>query len=511
MAKAPDPSLEAKKLIDDLCDRFEAALQDGSASLLEHYLAEAPSEVHPHLFRDLLQVELDHRQKQGRPMTPEEAREQFWGLGSWVPDILAEAGLEPALTLEVVGGSRIGQTFRLIGHCTFLVGRGPGVNLALVGDRHLSKIHFCVEYNPPHARVTDWGSKNGTFHNGKRMESRQSEDLNDGDEIRAGETVVLGVRWPSSAHTWTAVPEPVAQPTSSDHPPVRVHPGLSALGMAAVPSIPGYALECELGRGGMGVVYKARRLSDNETVAIKTILPVLAPNPETAARFQREVSILQRLTHPHIVCFHESGVLGGLLYFVMEYVEGISAANLVKQQGPQEPGRVVELGCQLLEALAHAHAQGLVHRDVKPGNVLLSRCQDGSDFLTLADFGLARAYQASALSGLTMSNQPGGTPAFMPPEQVRDFRSAKPPADQYAAAATLYYLLTGQHVYERVNSMLEFLNCILYEEPVPLRTPAIHPPLPGRLGPILRRALARDPGHRYPDVLALRDELRRAL
>jgi serine/threonine-protein kinase len=260
----------------------------------------------------------------------------------------------------------------------------------------------------------------------------------------------------------------------------------------------------------MGIVYKARRLSDGQTMAIKTILPALAPNPETAARFQREMKILQGLTHPHIVRFHESGVLGGHLYFVMEYVEGISAASLVKQQGPLEPGRVVELGCQLLEALAHAHAKGVVHRDVKPGNVLLSS-QDGRDFLALADFGLARAYQASALSGLTISGQPGGTPAFMPPEQVRHFRSAQPASDQYAAAATLYYLLTGQHVYERVNSMMEFLACILKDEPIPLRTPASHPPLPGRLGPILRRALSRDPGHRYPDALALRDDLRKAL
>jgi serine/threonine-protein kinase len=222
------------------------------------------------------------------------------------------------------------------------------------------------------------------------------------------------------------------------------------------------------------------------------------------------VAILQSLTHPHIIRFHESGVLDGLLYFVMEYVEGISAGKLVKQEGPLAAERVVELGCQLLEALAHAHAQGFVHRDVKPGNVLISQ-QDGRDFLALADFGLARAYQASALSGLTMSGQPGGTPAFMPPEQVRDFRSAKPTADQYAAAATLYYLLTGQHVYERVSSMMEFLACILKDEPIPLRSPASHPPLPGRLGPILRRALARDPAQRYHDALALRDDLRRAL
>jgi len=192
----------------------------------------------------------------------------------------------------------------------------------------------------------------------------------------------------------------------------------------------------------------------------------------------------------------------------MEFVDGPSAAVLVKRNGPFAPERVVTLGCQLLDALAHAHLQGFIHRDVKPGNVLLTQLA-GREMLKLADFGLGRAYQASAMSGLTVAGTSGGTPGYMPPEQVLDFRTARPAADQYAAAATLYYLLTGQSIYEPATSTTELMLRILNSEPIPLRQPC--PPLPARLGEVFRRALARETRHRYSDVLAMREALGRAL
>src|SRR5262249_44421461 len=144
----------------------------------------------------------------------------------------------------------------------------------------------------------------------------------------------------------------------------------------------------------------------------------------------------------------------GALFFAMEYVEGESAGTLVKRDGPFALERVVALGCQLLDALAHAHSHGIVHRDVKPSNVLVTTV-DGREMLKLADFGLAGAYRAAALSGLTMTGTPGGTPGYRPPEQVLDFRHARPAADQYAAAATLYYLLKGQPIYEPAPTMMD--------------------------------------------------------
>jgi serine/threonine protein kinase len=397
-------------------------------------------------------------------------------------------GPDEALALTAIEGPLAGQAFRLAGHCTFLVGRGPaGVQFALEGDPGVSRTHFLIEYNPPHARLVDLHSKNGTYVNGQRV---TEAPLNNGDVVRAGLTS-LHVSMPGGPATRPMVTE-MPTPATTDM------------------LVPGYRLVREVARGGMGVVYQAKREADGEMVAVKMVLPAVSPRPEVMGRFQREMSILQRLSHPNIVRFLDTGESGRLLYFVMEYVEGQSAAEAVKKGGAFAPERVVALGCQLLEALAHAHLQGFIHRDVKPGNILLTTV-DGRETVKLADFGLARTYQASMMSGLTISGQPGGTPGYMPPEQVLDFRSARPSADQYAAAATLYYLLTGQMIYEADRSSADLLMRVLNDEPKPLRQPAGGPSLPGQMGQLFCRALARDPQKRYPDVLAFRDALARAL
>ncbi len=491
-------SPEAIQRIDGLCDEFESGLASGKAPPLEALLDRVEEPARPRLFHHLLELEVRSRQKAGRPLTADEANQRFAGLGPWATEALRGVGLEAAeeaLLLEVLEGPVAGQTYRLSGHSSFFVGRGTAVHLPLVGDKTLSRVHFCVEFNPPQARVTDCASKYGTFHNDRKLEPRAPADLRDGDRIRAGD-VLIRVRLSDGDPTVTPVPPTLG--TTVVHPPGRL------------PAIPGYVVEQEVGRGGMGVVYKARSGQDGATVAVKTVLPALSPRFDTQARFQREVGILESLAHPNIVRFHETGVAGGLVYFVMEFVEGVCASALVKQSGPLALPRVIDLGSQLLDALAHAHDRGYVHRDVKPGNLLLAG-PAGAEVLKLTDFGLARAYQVSVMSGLTVSGQSGGTPEFMPPEQVRDFRAARPAADQYSAAATLYYLATGQHVYERAKSMMDLLVHILQEEPIPLRPgAAVHPAMAGALGAVLRRALARQPESRYPDVRVMRADLQAA-
>ena len=180
----------------------------------------------------------------------------------------------------------------------------------------------------------------------------------------------------------------------------------------------------------------------------------------------------------------------------------------------------VGLMVQLLEGLAYAHAQGVVHRDVKPSNLLLTPKADpatGSGFpppafdawhLKLADFGLARAYQDSTFGGLTVTGTGAGTPPFMPPEQVRDFRGARPASDQYAAAATLYYLLSGRFPHE-ANSTGELLRRILEEKPTPVT--AHRPDLPPALAAAVHRGLSAAPADRYPDVTAFAAALREAV
>jgi serine/threonine-protein kinase len=485
----PPLPVEQLQQIDRLCADFETAWQTDPSPVLERLLDQVPDEARPELLRRLLCIEGAQRHRLGRVLTPVEARERFAPLGPWASAVLTEFGLDQSglpLTLEVVGGPLTGRSFQLNGHTTFILGRGPvGIHLALEGDPGVSRVHFLIEYNPPRARLADLRSKNGTFVNDEKI---TEVDLKDRDIVRVGQTTIR-VSFPEGEAT--RILGAPGQPRG-------------AARFAREPSVPGYALEGELGHGGMGVVYRARRNSDQQPVAIKTIQPAIAPQPETLARFLREMTILQQLQHRNIIRFHESGEANGLLFFVMELVEGDSIAQVIKREGAMPVPRVIDLGCQLLDALDHAHQQGFVHRDVKPGNLLLTRVND-REVLKLADFGLARAYQASGLSGLTLAGTSGGTPEFMPPEQVLNFRGARPEADQYGVAATLYSMLTGQPIYEPQTTTLGLLWKIMTSEPVPLRPTA--PPLPTRLGGVLRKALARQPRDRFVDVKAMREAL----
>lgn len=280
-------------------------------------------------------------------------------------------------------------------------------------------------------------------------------------------------------------------------------PAAPPSGPFAFPDIPGYRIEAEVGHGGMGIVYRAVCQADGSEVALKTIKPARAWQGEVVQRFLREAQILRQLRHPHIVAFRDLGQAGDLLYFAMAYVAGSAAAQLVRTEGPLAVGRAARLIGQLLEALAYAHQLGFVHRDLKPGNLLVTMRQ-GQETALLADFGLARTYQASPLSGLTLVGSAAGTPQFMPPEQLTDFRSVGPAADQYAAAATLYYLLTAGPLYE-ARSVSELFQRILQEDPPPVHQR--RPDVPAELGAVLQRALARQAENRFPDVETFRQAL----
>jgi hypothetical protein len=268
--------------------------------------------------------------------------------------------------------------------------------------------------------------------------------------------------------------------------------------------ITGYDLLRELGRGGMGVVYLGQRTADGTVVAIKALKPAVTGSPSAIKRFLREASVLQELDHPHIVAFQDMGEVDGLLYFVMEYVRGSDAARLLQQQGPFSVPRAVALICQLLQALDYAHAKRFVHRDVKPANLLVTLDGD-RESAKLADFGLARLYQASQLSGLTLSGDVGGTPAYMPPEQITDYRNVGPAADQYSAAASLYHLLTGRYIYDLPRGAELRMSMILQEEPVPIQERRSD--IPAELAAVIHRALALEPDRRFLHVKAMRKAL----
>lgn len=433
------------------------------------------------------------------------------------------------VTLTVVRGPHEGRTFTFTEHDTFLVGRAGYAHFQLPKkDQHFSRAHFMVEVNPPFCRLIDMASTNGTFVNKVNV---HETDLAHNDLISGGDTVIR-VRIegadkrrtrravetpgnlaegtagePSSGETGTS-PEQAAPPTPAatdretglPEDDSTVEEGShTPLGRLA-----DYDLLGELGRGGMGIVYEAVRRQDGEAIALKTVKPGAAVNRREVDRFLREVSIHRDLQHPGIVGFYESGTAAGRFYFAMELVRGRNASQLLAETGPLPAGRAVSGICQLLEALDYAHKRGFVHRDIKPSNLLLSS-ENGEERLKLADFGLARAYQCSRVSGLTLQGETGGSVPFMPPEQITNYRDTKPAGDLYAAAATLYMLLTGSYVYEFPNTFHQRILKILQEEPIPITDRRAD--VPAALAEVIHRGLARKPADRFPDAGAMRDAL----
>jgi serine/threonine-protein kinase len=387
------------------------------------------------------------------------------------------------ISLAVTGGPHQGQVFSFAGHNTFFVGRSRRAHFRLQDD-YFSRIHFMVESNAPHCRLTDLGSKNGTEVNGRKA---ITADLRDGDLIRAGTTVLrVSVQGGDAA----AVPAPAPAPDAARRAP---------------PAVPGYQILRELGRGNLGVTYLAVRANDGAAVTLKVVMPAVAATRTVLDRFIRAMAPLRTLDHPRIIPLRDMGEAGGRLFFVSDHVPGTDTAGLLRSHGgPLPAGRAVGLVCQLLEALEHAHARGFVHGDLKPANVLVTR-EGGREGIQLADFGLAHVYQGSPLSGLTLHGNLGPAVAFLAPEQLTHFEEIRPTADQYAAGAVLYHLLTDRLIYDLPRRLEEQILRILQDDPVPVRERRRE--LPPALAEIIHRALAREPETRFADVRALRKAL----
>jgi serine/threonine-protein kinase len=267
-----------------------------------------------------------------------------------------------------------------------------------------------------------------------------------------------------------------------------------------LPSIHGYEVQEVLGRGGMGVVYKAWHLRLRRLVAVKMLLAGPYAQPQELERFLREAETIAGLRHPNIVQVHEAGDMDGRPYFTMELVEGGSLFE--KLAGTPQPARQIAFLVASVAAAVHlAHQEGIVHRDLKPGNILLTA--DGAPKLT--DFGLARHLEGTA--GLTQTGVPLGTPSYMAPEQaLGKTRAIGPPADIYALGAILYEGLTGRPPF-RAETAVETLRQVVAEEPAP--PSRLNAKVPRDLETICLKCLNKDPQRRYPTAAALADDLQR--
>lgn len=433
------------------------------------------------------------------------------------------------VTLRVIAGPQTGRVFTFEQHETFMIGRSEDSHFCLPQDRYFSRHHCILEIAPPQCFLRDLGSTNGTFVNGIRVETCY---LKSGDRIQGGETVLeVEVSTESSFTPVFGQPE-VRNSTIPSLITVQcLNCGIPAEAEASRPDakmtflcdecreklkqnpqpIPNYQMIRILGQGGMGSVMLARSMKDGRPVAIKTLLPEVAISEQSLKRFLREIEVAASLQHPHIVSYLDHGTHNGIVYLVTEFVQGMDASKLAKVRGGkltyQEVVKIIE---QTLAALDFAHSLGFVHRDIKEQNILVDGNYPNYN-AKLTDFGLAKSYKQTGMSGVTMVGDVAGTIAYMPPEQVRDFKDVQPPSDIYAAGMTAYSLLTGAHALDISPraGISETVKAIFEKPIIPIAQRNLDVPL--RVASVIETAIAKQVELRWRTAGEMRDALLRAI
>jgi serine/threonine-protein kinase len=292
------------------------------------------------------------------------------------------------------------------------------------------------------------------------------------------------------------IKSPAAKPVD---PPPKPSPGEIPKGLQGHHR---YRVLSLVGHGGMGAVYKAEHRKMERLVALKVINQQLLANPQAVERFSREVRAVSKLSHPNIVLVHDADEAGSLHFLVMEFVDGVSLDRVVAHNGPLTPAQAANFIAQAARGLQHAHEMGMVHRDIKPQNLMMTRKKE----IKILDFGLARLGQDGgferagqgenrpARPGETTAGMVLGTPDYIAPEQAADARRADGRSDIYSLGCTLYYLLTGQPPFP-TGTTIEKLSLHLTSPP-----PSIlekRPDVPAELARILEKMLAKNPQDRY--------------
>lgn len=430
------------------------------------------------------------------------------------------------VSLNVVAGPQTGRSFTFDQHDTFMIGRSEDSQFCLPQDRFFSRHHCLIEIAPPQAFLRDLSSTNGTFVNGLRVDTAH---LKSGDRIQGGETVleveVLAdlseVGGPTEVFGRTH-PSLVSVACLNCGVPASVEASNADANMTFVcdecreklrqnpQPIPNYQMIRIIGQGGMGSVMLGRSEKDGRAVAIKTLLPEVAVSEQSLKRFLREIEVASSLQHPNIVSYIEHGTHNGIVYLVTEFISGMDASRLAKHRGGRLEWReAVKIIEQTLAALEFAHNLGFVHRDIKEQNILIEGTYPNS-VAKLTDFGLSKSYKQTGMSGVTMVGDVAGTIAYMPPEQVRDFKEVRPPSDIYALGMTAYSLITAAHALDigPKAGISETVKAIFEKPIVPLSQRI--PDIPLKVAAVIETALAKQVELRWGNAGAMREALLRA-
>jgi serine/threonine protein kinase len=373
------------------------------------------------------------------------------------------------LKLEIVEGPEAGRCIALAGG-VLEIGRDSAASLRLA-DPLVSRRHARISNEDGRAVIEDLGSSNGTLVNDRPVRGRL--ELSVGDKLVIGDSTLV----------------------------VRGDPAPTARSAASLvgSEFAGYRVEAIVARGGMGVVYRAEHLRLQRKVALKLLSPELAMDAEFRRRFETESRLAAAIDHPNIIPLYDAGIEDGSLFLAMRFVDGLDLRAVLEQDGPLELDRAVSIVGQVGAALDAAHRRGLVHRDVKPANVLLASGAgaEASDHCYLTDFGLSRDTRSD--SRLTKPGEFVGTVDYAAPEQIRG-DACDGAADRYALGCLLYECLTGHPPFEHDNE-LAVIRAHVRDDPPAVS--ARRPDLPRSLDAIVARAMAKQPGDRFASCAAL--------
>jgi pSer/pThr/pTyr-binding forkhead associated (FHA) protein len=395
--------------------------------------------------------------------------------------------------LLVIAGKAQGR--RLTLRDELVIGRSASGAGGLGDDLELSRRHGrFVRDASGRLTVEDLGSANGTFVNDERIDVPRTLEV--GDVVRMGKTALQVAR----AGRAPAPPAAAAPPAAPLPPPAHAQPPIPAVAAAdqeePAPELSlgsvfaGCRVEEVISHGDMGVVYRAEELALQRPVAIKLIRPEYSGDERFRERFRRESRIAAAIDHPNVIPVFDAGEEDGVLYIIMRLVNGTDLRALIAAQGRLEPLRAARLVAQVGAALDAAHARGMLHRDVKPANVLLAR----RDHVYLSDFGLAK--RAATVGELTRHGTIVARAGYVAPEQILDQR-VDARADIYALGCLLFEALIGEAPFARWTQGPQVLAHLNAPRP---SVAGLRPDLPVEFDEVVRRAMAIDPGERYPSA-----------
>ncbi|HZU95618.1 MAG TPA: FHA domain-containing serine/threonine-protein kinase [Planctomycetota bacterium] len=409
--------------------------------------------------------------------------------------------------LRFVKGPRAGQSFPLDDNVAVIIGRGVETNFR-IQDPSISRRHCQISNGPQGILIADLGSSNGTYVNGQRIGTWTP--LKPNDQVVLGNNEFL-IAPPPAPPPQRMGSQPAAVCSNCNRPVTaqdlqqgRVRQDTNGRLICSdclkqfdfEPNlIDGYVIQKKLGQGAFGAVYKATQTATGIIVALKTIKPQLVSNENDVKRFYREAETGGKLKHPSICGVYDAGECRGNHYIAMEYIEGRELTKYIEQYGRLDVGYSLKITIQIASALGHAFQQGIVHRDIKPDNIMISiDPQTRGPMAKLVDFGLAKSFTSSGQSGLTAPGEGMGTLAYMPPEQLDNALKADQRSDIYSLGASLYHMLAGKRPFEEKTTR-SFILKILNQMPPPLRV--LNPTVPQEVQQIVEKSMAKAPEDRY--------------